>query len=105
MNKFTIAIIMFTIAILACQSQVPSKKLRSKVELQNTPSPQYALVCMAGTLNFRSRPGTDKTVEYTFLDGTLVQVMDDTETTQDGAEWRQTEYGWVNSRFLCLEEK
>jgi len=108
MNKFTITLIMLTISVLACSTQTPQSvginpAVKSSLPTIQ-PEPQYALVCMAGSLNFRSAPGTDQLVEYVFPDGQLVEVMDETETTQDGAEWRLTEYGWVNSRFLCLEK-
>jgi len=70
-----------------------------------TDMPQYALVCMAGSLNFRSAPGTDQLVEYVFPDGTLVIVFEDTESLPDGSTWRRTEFGWSNERYLCMEAK
>lgn len=104
MTKYLL--VLFSTLALACISQAAVPTLANKVTTKaNTPETQYALVCMSGELNFRSAPGTDQEVKYTFPDGTLVQVMDEVQTTSDGATWRLTEWGWVNVRYLCLEAK
>jgi len=90
---------------LACSFQRQVETTHSVRAVISTPAPQYAIVCMAGSLNFRSAPGTDEKVDFVFPDGTLIEVMDDTETAQDGALWRLTEFGWANARYLCLEAK
>jgi len=107
MNKFTIILIMLAMSVLACRIQTPKQveTTHSVKAVISTPTPQYALVCMAGSLNFRAAPGTDEKVDFVFPDGTLVEVMDATETAQDGALWRLTEFGWANARYLCLEAK
>lgn len=99
MRNYLLASFSLMLAMLACVQPA----VQNRIVL--TPSPKYALVCLAESLNFRSRPGTDKSVEYVFPDGTLIRVMDDTEQTPDGATWVLTEYGWVNSRFLCMEAR
>jgi len=102
-----------TLAVgIACANPLPTRTTGTVApEAKTVPTdatmptdmPQYALVCMAGSLNFRSAPGTDQLVEYVFPDGTLVRVMDETKSLPDGSTWRLTEYGWSNERYLCLE--
>lgn len=105
MKKCLLAICSLLVLMLACSFQPQKVEVypAAKASVPTVTIPHYALVCMAGTLNFRSRPGTDKEVEFTFPDGTLVQVFEDTESLPDGSTWRLTQYGYVNARYLCLE--
>jgi len=67
-----------------------------------TDMPRSAIVCNAGTLNFRTDPGTANVVQNTYPDGTAVTLLDALQTTPDGALWQKTDLGWANSRFLCV---
>jgi len=105
MNKYVITFLV--LAMLACsvQSKLPTPKTDIKVFSTLTPSPEYAMVCMAGLLNFREAPGTQSRVNKTLPDGTIVEINQNFTTTPDGAEWRETEFGFVNSRYLCVESE
>jgi len=113
-KQYLVAGIMVLAAGIACANPLPTRTTgitptEAEAVLTHvtfpTDVPQYAIVCMAGSLNFRAAPGTDEKVDFVFPDGTLVEVMNATETAQDGALWRLTEFGWVNTRYLCLEAK
>jgi len=113
-KRQVVAMVAMVAVGIACANPLPTRTLGTVApEAKTVPTdatmptavPQYALVCMAGSLNFRSAPGTDQLVEYVFPDGQLVQVFKDMRSLPDGSTWRRTEYGWSNERYLCLEEK
>jgi len=111
MNRLIYAVILLSLAIIACQAQVqPAAKLADHIVTDNkmvnptpTTSTRHALVCMAGTLNFRNGAGTDQPVIASHPDGYAVDVLAGEKVTDDGAVWRETSEGWANQRFLCME--
>ena len=111
MNRLTLPLILLTLSVMACGMQVqPAAKLADHIVTDNkmvnatpTASPRHALVCMAGTLNFRNGAGTDQAVIASHSDGYAVDVFEGVTITDDGAKWKRTSEGWVNQRYLCME--
>lgn len=109
MNRHILAVTLLTIAVLACGVQTTTPKAVDHLPAVSkmatpTASTRHALVCMAGTLYFRTDAGMSYPAKAWRVDGDEVDVFKAEKVTPDGATWRETSLGWANARFLCMEQ-
>ena len=133
MKRFTLALIVLALSILACSMQ-DLRNLNAAVHGLKTSSPtptettgvlqtqtgekpghiaqvneekKAAIVCTGnpdGHLRVRAAPGTDTAEIALLAEGSAVNVKE-TELKEDGSTWAaiHSPVGWVNARYLCDE--
>lgn len=110
-KRLIYAVACISLSVIACGMQVqPAPVVKASDHLPvkvatATNTPRHALVCMAGTLNFRIDAGTDKPVIASHPDGYEIDVLAGKKVTEDGAIWLETSEGWANRRYICEETR
>jgi uncharacterized protein YgiM (DUF1202 family) len=110
MQRFSLALAIFALAICACAPILPMQKAELPTQtptalaiptraIKATATPQTAEVTAAQSLNVRVRPGEQSAVTGYLYHGDVIQLSGRCQTGWAEIVWKQS-VAWVNSNYL-----